>query len=394
MGEGPPTRRTIPSRPARPRRARRRLRQLGAVVRKELLQTVRDRRMLALLLVAPTIQLLVFGVVVDLEVDRVPTTVVDGDHTRASRDHLRELLADRTLIGGAPAASMGAAEDTLRRGETAVVVHLPDGFARSLGRGEPARVQALVDGSDPNRSTVAVDAINRFFQHRAAAGAASGMGGTVAAALRVETRVLFNPGLETARTMVPGIAGLLLMIVTTVVMAMGLARERERGTLEQVMVTPIPPWVYLAGKLIPFAGIGLFDFLLAIGVGTWLFAVPLVGSLGGVFAVTALYIVSLLGIGLSISTVSGTQQQAFMGGFLFVVPAVLLSGVLTPVRGMPDWLQAIAWVNPLRHFQELVRASLLRGAEPWELWPNLLTLTLLAASTTGLAVRAFRKTAS
>jgi ABC-2 type transport system permease protein len=377
-------------------------------MRKEVLQTVRDRRMLALLLVAPTVQLLVFGYVVDLEVDQVPTTVVDADRTRTSREHVRELLADGTLALEGWQADLRTAERRLIDGDTAVVVVVPDGFTRALGRGEPAEVQALVDGSDPNRSTVAVDAFNRFFRARSAerlARAGRGGGGGVDGGIDVDgpalegpievvPRVLYNPGLETAWYMVPGIAGLLLMIVTTVVMAMGLARERERGTLEQVMVTPIPSWVYLAGKLIPFAAIGLFDFLLAVVVGAWLFGVPVVGSLAGVFGVTVLYIVSLLGIGLSISTVSSTQQQAFMGGFLFVVPAVLLSGVLTPVRGMPDWMRAIAWVNPLRHFQELVRASLLRGAEPWTLWPSLLTLTLLAALTTGLAVRAFRKTAS
>lgn len=374
------------------------VRQLGAVMRKEVLQTVRDRRMLALLLVAPTIQLLVFGYVVDLEVDQVPTTVVDQDRTRVSREHLRELLADGTLTLDRWQADLRTAERRLITGDTAVVVVLPDGFTRSLARGEPAEVQALVDGSDPNRSTVAVDAFNRFFQALSAellgSGEATGRVPRDGGPVEVVPRVLYNPGLETAWYMVPGIAGLLLMIVTTVVMAMGLARERERGTLEQVMVTPIPSWVYLAGKLIPFAAIGLFDFLLAVVVGSWLFGVPIVGSLAGVFGVTVLYIVSLLGIGLSISTVSSTQQQAFMGGFLFVVPAVLLSGVLTPVRGMPEWMRVIAWVNPLRHFQELVRASLLRGAEPWTLWPSLLTLTLLAALTTGLAVRAFRKTAS
>lgn len=382
-------------------RAATRLRQLAAVTRKEVLQTVRDRRVMALLLVAPTIQLFVFGFVVDLEVDRVPTVVVDLDRTAESRDHVRELVADGTLSLDAWLDGVPEAERRLVRGRTRLALVVDRGFARALARGEPADVQALVDGSDPNRSTVAVDTVSRFFAARSARRLAvspphdaAGAAAPARAPIALEPRVRFNPGLETARYMVPGIAGLLLLIVTTIVMAMGLARERERGTLEQVMVTPIPSWVYLAGKVLPFAAIGLFDFLLALVVGAYVFDVPVRGSLAGVFVVTALYLVATLGVGLVVSTLSATQQQAFMGGFLFVVPAVLLSGVLTPVRSMPEWLRVVTWVNPLRHFQELVRASLLRGAEPLELWPNLVALTLLALGTTVVAVRAFRKTAA
>lgn len=371
-----------------------RLRQLAAVTRKEILQTARDRRVMALLLVVPTVQVFLFGFVVDLEVDRVPTVVVDLDRSAESRGHVRELAADGTLSLDAWVDDVAEAERRLVLGRARLALVVDRGFARALGRGEPADVQALVDGSDPNQSTVAVDTVSRFFAARASRrrDAAAPAPGRVPP--RLEPRVRFNPGLETARYMVPGIAGLLLLIVTTIVMAMGLARERERGTLEQVMVTPIPSWVYLAGKLLPFAAIGLFDFLLALVVGAWVFDVPVRGSLVGVLVVTAVYLVATLGVGLVVSTVSATQQQAFMGGFLFVVPAVLLSGVLTPVSAMPPWLRLVTWVNPLRHFTELVRASLLRGAEPHELWPNLLALSLLALATTAVAVRAFRKTAA
>ena len=185
---------------------------------------------------------------------------------------------------------------------------------------------------------------------------------------------------------------MLLLIVTTIVTAMGLARERESGTLEQVLVTPIRPIWLLLGKLLPFLVIGIVDVALLLAVGTWLFDVPLRGSfLVGLLGVV-LYLFSTLGMGLLISTLSQTQQQAFLGGFLFVMPAILLSGVMTPIRAMPGWLQAITLVNPLRHFAEVIRGVLLRGAGLGELWFQLAMLVVIGGAV--MSVPAFATTAS
>ncbi len=174
--------------------------------------------------------------------------------------------------------------------------------------------------------------------------------------------------------MVPGIAAMLLVIVTTFTSAMGLAREREMGTLEQVMVTPIRPLLLLVGKMAPFVVIGLVDVTLLVGVGTWLFDIPIRGSPALLYLGTALYLLTTLGAGLLVSTMSSNQQQAFLGGFLFTIPAVLLSGLMTPIRAMPGWLQPLTLVNPIRWYAEIMRGVLLRGAGVADLWPQLATL--------------------
>jgi ABC-2 type transport system permease protein len=190
---------------------------------------------------------------------------------------------------------------------------------------------------------------------------------------------------------VPGILAMLLVIVTTIVTAMGLAREREVGTLEQVLVTPIRPFVLLAGKMTPFVAIGLFDVLLVLAAATWIFAVPLRGPAAALALGTLLYLCSTLGVGLFISTMSSSQQQSFLGGFLFVLPAVLLSGIMTPIRAMPAWLQTATLVNPLRFFAELVRGVLLRGAGFAEVWPQLVTLAAYGVVILAAATLRFRK---
>jgi ABC-2 type transport system permease protein len=203
--------------------------------------------------------------------------------------------------------------------------------------------------------------------------------------------VSFNPSLKTAPYMIPGIAAMLLVVVTTIVTAMGLSREREQGTLEQVAVTPIRPAWLLGGKMTPFVFIGFFDVLLLVAAGTWIFGVPLRGNLAVLAVATLLYLGSTLGVGLLISTISSTQQQSFLGGFLFVLPAALLSGIMTPIDSMPAWMQWMTYANPLRYFQEIARANLMKGAGFADLWPQLAALLLFGAAIFGLATSRFRK---
>jgi ABC-2 type transport system permease protein len=172
---------------------------------------------------------------------------------------------------------------------------------------------------------------------------------------------------------------------------MGLSREKEMGTLEQVLVTPIRPALLLVGKMAPYVVIGLVDVALLLAAGTWLFAVPLRGTLPVVLVGTLLYLMTTLGVGLLISTLSSTQQQSFLGGFLFVLPAILLSGVVTPIRSMPDWLRAVTYVNPVRYYAEVMRTTLVRGAGFAELWPQLLALAVLGGGVLVAATRRFRE---
>ncbi len=375
---------------------------LFAVMLKEMRQTARDRRMMALLLIAPVIQLFVFGSAADLDVDHVPTIVVDLDQTPSSRAHLQRLFADGTLERTDTRSSADEATNEIVLGHAAAAVIVPRGFSHRLARGalhRPASVQVVVDGSDPNRSAVAGSAVARFFGETSLEVMEARLSrmGAAATALRVPSvelrpRVLYNPHLETAISMVPGIASMLLLMITTIVMSMGLARERETGTLEQILVTPVQPAVLLVGKMLPFALIGLFDFLLAMVVGAYVFDVPMRGSFVLLTGATVLYLMSTLSMGLLISTISATQQQAFMGGFFFMMPAALLSGITTPIRSMPTWLQPVTLINPLRHYTDVIRAVLVRGAGLSDVVPQLLTLAAFGVVLATIASLRFRKT--
>jgi ABC-2 type transport system permease protein len=203
--------------------------------------------------------------------------------------------------------------------------------------------------------------------------------------------VFFNPELATAVYMVPGIMAMLLLLITTIVTAMGLSRERERGTLEQILVTPVHSSMLMLGKILPFAMFGLLDFAIALVVGSYVFDMPLRGSLSLLVFGTVLYLMTTLGAGMLISTFSGSQQQAFMGGFFFMLPAALLSGIMTPVRSMPSWLQPFTLLNPLRHYAELMRGVLLRGATAADLHVQLLVLGGIGLVIFASAVFRFRR---
>jgi ABC-2 type transport system permease protein len=368
--------------------------QLAAVFRKEVSQTIRDRRMMFMLLAAPLLQTVVFGFAVDFTVDRVPAVVVDRDATDVSRLHARRLLADGTLLGVGAAASPAEADAALDSGRAAVALILPPRLAADLAAGRPAEVQVVLDGSDPNRSTVAGGAASRYFGEvgeRMIRDQLAARGLPAPAQLEIVPRIAYNPRLESPRYMIPGIAAILLLVVTTIVTAMGLAREREMGTLEQVLVTPIPPTVLMAGKIAPYVVIGFLDVMLLVAVGTWVFGVPIRGPLPVLAVGTLLYLLTTLGVGLLISTISRTQQQSFLAGFLFLLPAVLLSGVMSPIRAMPDWLRAITWVNPVRHYAEVMRSCLLRGAGFADLAVPLAALAALGVAVFTLAVLRFRR---
>jgi ABC-2 type transport system permease protein len=367
--------------------------QVAAVFRKEVRQTIRDRRVMFLLIAAPMVQTILFGFAVNFDVDQVPTELVDLDRSAESREHARRLLADGTLKKVGDRSSVVEADGDLDAGRAAAAVVLSPGFGGDLAARRTAEVQVLLDGTDPNRAGTVSAAASRYFgevSEELMRERLRQAGRPEPAQITVVPRVAYNPRLKTAPYLVPGIAAMLLVIVTTLVTAMGLARERENGTMEQVLVTPIRPAWLLLGKLLPFLVIGFVDFALLMAVGTWLFEVPLRGNLlVGAVGVT-LYLFSTLGTGLFISTVSQTQQQAFLGGFLFMMPAILLSGVMTPIRAMPGWLQAVTYLNPVRHFAEVTRGVLLRGAGFGDLWFQLAALLVLGLGVMGLAAARFR----
>ena len=369
---------------------------LLAVFRKELRQTFRDRRMVAVLVVAPVIQLTLLGYAVDLDVDRIPTVITDHDRSPRSRDLVAGLLADGTLERVAEASDP---EAVIKKGEAQVAIVIPAGLGRDLESGRPAQVQVLVDGTDSIRAQVAVDTTLRHVQRfglelaRERVEQAGALRGTKISlpGIRVQPRIYYNPSMRSPIYMVPGVAALVLLVVTTLVTAMGLAREREMGTIEQLLVTPIRPVVLLLGKTLPFAVIGLVVAGLVLAVGTNLFSVPVRGPLLVIFVGTLLYLMTTLGVGIFISTLARTQQQAILGGIFFLLPALLLSGFTNPVESTPHWIQTITWFNPVRYYVEILRACLLKGAGFADLSTQLGALAAFGVSILTLATLRFRK---
>jgi ABC-2 type transport system permease protein len=305
------------------------------------------------------------------------------------------VLADGTLRAVGELDDVDAADRALDAGTAVAALVIPRGLGRDLAAGRPAEVQLLVDGSDPNRAVVASSAASRYFGEvgeRLMRERLEAAGRPPPAQAELVPRISFNPRFKTAPYVVPGLAGMLLVVVTTMVTAMGLAREREMGTMEQVLVTPIRPVWLLLGKLLPFLVIGVFDVVLLVAAGTWVFGVPIRGNLLVGLVGVLLYVFSTLGVGLFISTLSQTQQQAFLGAFIFMMPAILLSGVMTPIRAMPGWLQLVTYLNPVRHFAEVMRGVLLRGAGFGDLWFQLAALALLGGGILGLSASRFRRT--
>ena len=366
--------------------------QLYAVALKEVRHIVRDKRMMALLLIAPVIQLGLFGLAVDFDVDRMPTVVVDHDQTDVSRQHLRQVLADGTLIRTQSSSSDAQALQAIDAGDVAAALIVPAGFSAAIARGGVAHLQIVVDGTDPDRGSIAAAAVARYARAQTQVSVQMVSSAPRFAGVQLLTRVLHNPRLKTAIYMVPGIIALLLLIVTVVVMAMGLARERETGTLEQVLVTPMPSLVLMVGKLLPYVFIGLFDLALALVVASYLFSVPMRGPLSVVVVGTTAYLICTLGIGLLISTISRTQQQAFIGGLLFLMPALLLSGVMTPLCGVPDWLLPLTKINPVKYYVEIVRGVLLRGSNFHDVRGQLTALFTIGTSVLGFAAWRFQRT--
>jgi len=372
---------------------------LLAVMLKELRQAFRDKRMAVMLLVAPVMQLTVLGYAVDLEVDHIPTAVCDQDRSAASRELVHAFLAAGTFDRYADSRSPDEGMTLLERGDAGAMLIVPAGFGEDVKRGRPTQVQVLVDGSDPNRAQIAANAASQFLLSRgtsmtlAALEQQAGVQGRVLkpAQTMLVPRVLYNPRLKSAVYMVPGVFAMVLLIVTTIVTAMGLAREREMGTMEQILVTPLKPAVLLVGKCLPFAGLGLVVISAVLVVGSYLFDVPIRGSIVVIYAASLIYLLTTLGTGIFISTISRTQQQAILGGFFFMMPAILLSGFMTPIDNMPWWIRPITYLNPVRYYVEMVRGCLLKGAGFVDLAPQFIALTVFGISILAVSALRFRK---
>jgi ABC-2 type transport system permease protein len=355
------------------------------MVQKEIAQLRRDPRLLRLILVSPVIQLLVFGYAVSTDIRDTATYVVDLDRSRASRELIDAFTASGyfRVVGGS--ARPEDLTEALDRGSAVAGLEIPRGYARELSRGS-AVVQILFDGTNSNVATVAMGYAGRIVQGH---GARLALGEGAPLDLRV--RAWFNPDLASRNYNVPAVLGLVVMLICLLLTSLAVVRERELGTLEQLMVSPLRPAELILGKTLPFAMIATVDLILVTLVARLWFHVPLVGSLLLFLVASLLYILCALAFGLFVSTISTTQREAFLSTFLFFMPTTLLSGFMFPVSSMPAVFQGLTWLNPMRHYLQVVRGVFLKDAGWQAAWPSLAALFLIGTSVLWVASRRFHK---
>jgi ABC-2 type transport system permease protein len=371
------------------------VRVLWRVIVKEFLQIRRDHRMIPVIFVAPVVQILIFGFAMNTDVRDVPTVLVDQDRSAASRELVARFVQSGyfELVASEPRADAG--DRWLARGAAQLVLVIGPGFGADLAAGRHAALQLVADGSDAASANVAIgyaSSLVQAFGAEAVVAARAGRAPPRIGQAELLPRVLYNPDLRSRWFYVPAVLAMILMVMTMLLSAMGVVREKEIGTMEQLIVTPIRPWQLLLGKLAPFAIIGVVQMSLATAVTVFGFGVPLRGSFLVLLGLTLLFILSTLGLGLFVSTVVATQQQAMMGAvFSAMVPMIYLSGLIFPIENMPRPVQLITYVIPLRYYAEIIRGVFLRGSDLSVLWPEAITLLAMGALILMLASLRFRK---
>ncbi len=367
------------------------------LLRKEFRSVLRDPRMRMVIIGIPIIQTLIFGYAVTLDVRHVRLAVVDHDRTPASRELVARFTGSAYFDAIAHTADDKEARGLVDAADAAAILRINAGYEENLRRGTTTPVQLIVDGSDSNTASFVV---NYGAQIAAAANAAVVLeqarvrtGRTPAAgAVDLQPRAWFNADLESRNYFVPGIIAMLVMLIGLMLTSMAIVREKEAGTIEQIMVTPIRPVEFILGKCAPFIAIGFLNTALVAAVGLFWFAIPLRGSFALLLLGTALFLLSTLGIGLFISTVSETQQQAMMTTFFFFFPAMLFSGFIFPIPNMPEFFQWLSLLDPLRYILVIIRGVFLKGVGLDVLWPEFAALLAMGVAVMAFAVSRFHKT--
>ena len=379
------------------------LERLKEIIRKEFRQAFRDTRMRTLLFLPPLIQLVIFGLAVNLDVDHAQIAWMDGDQSFQSRELLAAFQGSgRFEIVGTPSNDREA-QALLDASKADLVVRVLPGFERDIQRHRPTSVQILINGSNSNTANIvsgyassiitsfAAQVMQEQNRDRLAARMAQAPIHIGVPDLKAQSRVWFNPELKSRNYFVPGIVVNILMQITLMMTAMAIVREKEIGTMEQLMVTPIRPIELMLGKTLPFALVGLVDMTLVVIASLLLFHVPFRGSALLLFACAILFLMTSLGAGLFISTISHTQQQAMMTTFLLFQPFFLLSGFTFPLRNMPQSIQYLTLLNPVRYFIEIVRGLFLKGSGVSVLWPQMLALGIFGVVILSLSAMRFHK---
>jgi ABC-2 type transport system permease protein len=373
------------------------MQRLRFLVWKEFLELKMNPRLFGVVIVAPILQLTMLGYAATTDVKDVPVVVADGDRSAASRELAARFDASRNFTVVDAVTTVAEIEPYLEDGRAWIALSIPAGYGREIDARRPVAVQVVADGTDSNSTTVALgyatSLVGGYAQELIAERQPAPAPGE-AAGIDARIRVWFNPQLESRVFMIPGVLALILLVVTANLAAMAIVREKELGTLEQLNVTPLRRWELIVGKLLPYGVIALVDVLLVVAVAVFWFEVPLRGSFVLLFSMSIVYVLCTLALGLFISTISETQQQAMMTAtFFFLMPMIYLSGFIFPIENMPRVIQLATYVIPLRYFLIIVRGIFLKGIGLELLWPQALALASWGTVMLLLAVARSRKQA-
>jgi ABC-2 type transport system permease protein len=368
---------------------------LLSIIRKEFIQIFRDKRTLALILVIPIMQLFLLGYAATSDVRNVPLAVFNQSYSAESRALLEAYRASDYFEIAYSAASESEIQTLIETGQANAALIIPPDYASRLAEGS-AQVMFILDGSDPTVASTALSAAKLIGQSHATTilserMARSGQGLKLQPPVDVRTTVWYNPDLVSSYFMIPGVIGMILYAITAILTASAVVRERERGTIEQLIVTPIRPWELVVGKILPYTLLALFDTLEVLLVGHWWFGVPIRGSMLLILLVSSIFLLSGLGIGLFASTIANTQQESMLTVWMTLLPAIFLSGFLFPLEAMPQFLQWIAYAIPLRYYLSIIRVLLLKGVGLESILPDLLALTIFGVVIMGAAALRFKK---
>lgn len=371
-------------------------RRLWSIIRKEFIQIIRDPRTLAITFVMPVVLMLLLGYAATTDVRNVPLVVVDYAGSAESRDLLAAFAATDYFQIAYEADSEAQIEALIGSGQARTGLIIPPDYSELVTAGRSAAVAFVIDGSDPSVAGTSLQAAVLIGQQHAIEIVtrrldASGSAGLLTLPVDVRTQVWYNPDLVSAFYMVPALIGIILLFVSAILTSTAIVRERERGTIEQLLVTPIRPWELLVGKITPYVVIAFWDTIEILIVGVLIFNVPINGSVPLLLLLSGLFLVTTLGIGLFISTIAHTQQEAMMTALFFLLPNIFLSGFFFPIAAMPVILQWITYVIPLRYFLDIVRGIVLKGVGIEALWPNVIALSIFGLVIMGAAARRFRK---
>lgn len=370
------------------------MRRIGHLIRKELLQLVRTRSMMAITFGMPVIQLLILGFAISGDVIDVPTVITDLDNSQSSRGLAGRLENTRYLDIRHKSASTDEARTLLTRGDVILSVVIPEHFERDIIRGENPAIFITADAQNTNTAVTGVSYIRRIIQSWAAAGGlpkGAPRPKTFFNSVEINTRVWYNQDMKTVLYMVPGIIILLVSIITILLTGMAIVREREAGTLEQLMVSPVTRVELILGKTIPFALLGVFELTLALVIAKIVYSIQIAGSLPLFFGIAIIYVFCTLGLGMLISTIAHTQQQALFLAWFILVVFIMLSGFFLPLENMPKAAYYFTFIDPFRYMMYIVRQLFLKGVGIAELWPHVAAMGFLAFLVNTAAVIRFNK---